>query len=59
MKIEIRPFHEIFPYEKNARKIPQRAIDKVAASMLEFGWHQPIVVVKHGVIVVGHVRSNT
>ena len=56
MKIEIRPFHEIFPYEKNARKIPQRAIDKVAASLLEFGWHQPIVVDKHGVIVVGHVR---
>jgi len=56
VKIEIRPFHEIFPYEKNARKIPQRAIDKVAASLLEFGWQQPIVVDKHGVIVVGHVR---
>ena len=56
MKIEIRPLSEIFPFEKNARKIPQRAIDKVAASLAEYGWQQPIVVDKHGVIVVGHVR---
>jgi hypothetical protein len=56
VKIEIRPLSEITPYEKNARKIPQRAIDKVAASLLEYGWQQPIVVDKNGVIVVGHVR---
>ena len=56
MKIEIRPLDQILPYEKNARKIPQRAIDKVAASLKEYGWQQPIVVDKHGVIVVGHVR---
>jgi DNA modification methylase len=56
VKIEIRPLSEIFPFEKNARKIPQRAIDKVAASLLEYGWQQPIVVDKHGVIVAGHVR---
>src|ERR1035437_3352802 len=56
MKIEIRPLDQISPYEKNARKIPQRAIDKVAASLEEYGWQQPIVVDKNGVIVVGHVR---
>jgi hypothetical protein len=56
VKIEIRPLSEISPYEKNARKIPQRAIDKVAASLEAFGWQQPIVVDKHGVIIVGHVR---
>lgn len=56
MNIEIRRLDQILPYEKNARKIPQRAIDKVAASLLEYGWQQPIVVDKHGVIVVGHVR---
>src|SRR5580704_184598 len=56
MKIEIRPLSEIQPYEKNARKIPQRAIDKVAASLEEFGWQEPIVVDKHCVIIVGHVR---
>jgi DNA modification methylase len=56
VKIEIRRLDQIQPYEKNARKIPQRAIDKVAASLEEYGWQQPIVVDKHGVIVVGHVR---
>jgi site-specific DNA-methyltransferase (adenine-specific) len=56
MKIEIRPLSEIFPYETNARKIPQSAVDKVAASLLEYGWQQPIVVDKKSVIVVGHVR---
>jgi hypothetical protein len=33
MKIEIRPLSEIRPYEKNARKIPQRAIDTVVARL--------------------------
>src|ERR1019366_1983404 len=56
MKIELRRLVDIFPYKQNARKIPQRAIDKVALSLKEFGWQQPIVIDKHGVIVVGHTR---
>ena len=38
MKIELRRLVDIFPYKQNARKIPQRAIDKVASSLKEFGW---------------------
>src|ERR1019366_8638155 len=56
MKIEIRNLVDIVPYKQNARKIPQRAIDKVALSLKEFGWQQPIVIDKKGVIVVGHTR---
>jgi DNA modification methylase len=56
MKIEIRPLAEIRPYANNARKIPRKAVNKVAASLQEFGWRQPIVVDRDGVIVVGHVR---
>lgn len=26
------------PYARNSRKIPERAVDKVAASIKEFGW---------------------
>jgi len=44
------------PYEKNARKIPQKAIDKVALSLRTFGWQQPISVDVHDVIVAGHTR---
>ena len=44
------------PYARNSRKIPERAIDKVAASIKEFGWRQAIVVDKDGVIICGHTR---
>jgi DNA modification methylase len=44
------------PYARNARKIPQQAVDKVAASIKEYGWQQPIVVDSSGVIIAGHTR---
>ena len=56
MQIELWPINRPIPYAKNPRKIPQSAIDKVAASIKEFGWRQPIVVDASGVIVVGHSR---
>jgi DNA modification methylase len=56
MKVEIWPLERLIPYARNPRQIPQVAIDKVAASIQEFGFRQPIVVDTEGVIVVGHVR---
>src|ERR1019366_10509931 len=53
---EQRKLVDIVPYKQNARKIPQRAIDKVALSLKEFGWQQPIVIDNKGVIVAGHTR---
>ena len=46
----------IAPYKRNARKISKKAIAKVAASIREFGWRQPIVLDKEGVIICGHAR---
>lgn len=46
----------IKPYENNPRKISEKAVDKVATSIKEFGWKQPIVVNKDYVIIVGHTR---
>src|SRR5436309_9020707 len=46
----------IIPYARNARKIPVSAVDKVAASIHEFGWRQPIVVDGKDVIICGHTR---
>ncbi|MBI1914520.1 MAG: ParB N-terminal domain-containing protein [Planctomycetes bacterium] len=55
MKIEMRRLSEIRPYDKNPR-VNDGAVDAVVASIKEFGWQQPIVVDKDGVIVVGHTR---
>lgn len=46
----------ITPYEKNAKKHPQKQIEQVANSIREYGMNQPIVVDKAGVIIVGHGR---
>ena len=43
------------PYEKNPRN-NEEAIEKVASSIEEFGFKQPIVIDAAGVIVVGHTR---
>ena len=56
MKIEEWSIDRPIPYARNARQIPQSAIDKVAASIHEFGWRQPIVVDEHDVIIAGHTR---
>ncbi|WP_396902645.1 ParB N-terminal domain-containing protein [Mycolicibacterium sp.] len=40
----------------NPRKIPQRAIEVVAASLQRFGWQQPLVVDRDHVIIAGHTR---
>ena len=46
----------VIPYAQNSRKISERAIDEVAASIKEFGWRVPIVVDKDFVIICGHTR---
>jgi DNA modification methylase len=43
------------PYARNPRK-NAGAVDKVAASLAEFGWKQPIVVDAEGIVIVGHTR---
>lgn len=43
------------PYEKNPRD-NSRSIDKVAKSIQEFGFLQPIVCDADGVILAGHTR---
>lgn len=50
------PVNKPIPYARNARKISAKAVDKVAASIKEFGFRQPIVVDKEGVVIAGHTR---
>src|SRR5882757_8377954 len=50
------PIAKVVPYARNSRKIPERAIDKVAASIKEFGFRVAIVVDKDDVVICGHTR---
>lgn len=56
MLVELWPIDKVIPYARNARTLSATAVDKVAASIQEFGFRQPIVVDTKGVIVVGHTR---
>ena len=49
------PIGELIPYENNPRN-NEDAVDKVAASIREFGFRVPIIVDKNNVIVAGHTR---
>jgi len=55
MKIEMWKIAAVKPYEQNPR-INDAAVDSVSASIKEFGFRQPLVVDKDGVIIIGHTR---
>jgi len=54
MQIQLIETNKLLPYINNPRK--NLNIDKVASSIKEFGFQQPIVVDKDFVIIVGHTR---
>lgn len=56
LTVEWWPTGRPIPYARNARICPGSAITKVAASIKEYGFRQPIVVDAGGVVVVGHTR---
>ena len=55
MQIIYKRLEDIRPYEKNPRR-NDKAVDKVAASIRDFGFKVPIVIDKNGVIIAGHTR---
>ena len=55
IKIEYKDINKIIPYINNPRK-NSGAVDKVAASIKEFGFKNPIIVDNDDVIVAGHTR---
>ncbi|GHN31115.1 hypothetical protein ME790_01860 [Lactobacillus delbrueckii] len=55
MQVEEWNVEEVKPYPRNPRK-NQSAIKAVANSIEQFGFEQPIVVDRNGVVIVGHTR---
>lgn len=56
MQVELWDVTRPKPYAGNPRKLPEKAIKKVAASIKEYGFRSPVVVDEHGVILAGHTR---
>ena len=54
MNIQNIEIEKVIPYENNPRK--NQSVEKVASSIKDFGFQQPIVVDKNMVVIVGHTR---
>lgn len=52
----LRSLDTIFPYTRNAKDHPPEQIERIKKSIFEFGFNQPLVVDKNGVLIVGHGR---
>ena len=57
MKVTNRNLSELTPYAGNAKKHDSTQIANVAESIRQFGFVQPIVIDRDGVIVIGHCRA--
>ncbi len=55
MQVELWPIERVRPYEGNPR-VNEGAVEAVCVSIREFGFQQPLVVDKDGVLIVGHTR---
>jgi len=56
LAIEFWPVDRLLPYARNARTHSDEQVAQVAASIIEFGWTNPILVGANGTIIAGHAR---
>jgi DNA modification methylase len=54
--VEHWPLDRLVPYARNARTHSDEQIAQIAASMVEFGWTNPILVDAAGNVIAGHGR---
>lgn len=55
-QIDLWDVEKLIPYELNSKIHDEKQVEKIAKSIQEFGWDQPIVVDRNGVIIKGHGR---
>src|SRR5919109_918974 len=55
-RIERWPIDRLLPYERNPRTHSEAQVDQIAASMVEFGWTNPILIDENAGILAGHGR---
>ena len=55
-RIELWPIDQLRPYERNPRTHSDDQVDQITASMIEFGWTNPILIDENAGILAGHGR---
>jgi DNA modification methylase len=55
-RIELWTIDHLRPYERNPRTHSDEQVDQIAASMVEFGWTNPVLIDEQGGILAGHGR---
>ncbi len=55
-RIELWPVDRLKPYERNARTHSAEQVAQIAASIVEFGFTNPVLVDSHDGIIAGHGR---
>jgi hypothetical protein len=56
-RIELWPIDRLCPYERNPRTHSEAQVDQIAASMVEFGWTNPVLIDEQGGILAGHAAA--
>jgi DNA modification methylase len=55
-RVERRPIEDLIPYANNARTHSDAQVAQIAASMIEWGWTNPVLISPDGQILAGHGR---
>lgn len=56
MYVVMRKIRDLKPYKNNAKKHPKEQVSRIAESIKEFGFTQPVLIDKNMEVVVGHGR---
>ena len=56
LNIVYRNIKELKPYKKNAKKHPKEQVERIANSIKEFGFTQPVIIDSNKCVVAGHGR---
>ncbi len=56
MNIVYKQLEELKPYAGNAKTHPKSQLANIALSLERYGWKQPVVIDREGVIICGHGR---
>ena len=56
LQVEHWPVEKLIPYRRNARTHSDEQVAQIAASIVEFGWTNPVLIGADGVIIAGHAR---